>query len=58
MAPTAIRWYKFINDGTGVVAYPQLRGSGDAPNTTIWDPRSKKELRYMIAVGALSQGEA
>ncbi|KAB5550027.1 hypothetical protein GE09DRAFT_1288563 [Coniochaeta sp. 2T2.1] len=50
MAPVGIKWFRFINNGEGVLAYPQLSGTGDADDSTLWNPRSKKDFAYMTAV--------
>lgn len=40
-----------INDGVGVVIYPQLRDAGYFWNKIVWDGRDVSGYKYYTAVG-------
>ncbi|KAK2050943.1 hypothetical protein LY76DRAFT_688621 [Colletotrichum caudatum] len=51
MAPVGIKYYKCINNGVGIIIYPQLRGTDDPSNSIIWDGREVSGFKYLTTVG-------
>jgi hypothetical protein len=52
---TKIRWYKLVNNGFGIIIYPQIRSSEDPRKIVIWDGRNDASYAYMLPVGTIKR---
>jgi hypothetical protein len=51
MNPIGIKYYLCMNNGVGVIIYPQLRGIDNPTKNIIWNGQSVSDNKYMTTVG-------